>query len=97
MGGDPVKERLVASLNQPGANATGATVYAYNTESKRLALLHEAVPAAKTIAVLVNPASPGAELQTREVQEAAPRLGPASPAVARALRAATQPPSHLQA
>ena len=59
MGGDPVKEGLVASLNQPGANATG----------------HEAVPAVKIIAILVNPASPGAELQTREVQEAAPRLG----------------------
>ena len=75
MGGDPVKEGLVASLNQPGANATGATVYAYNMESKRLALLHEAVPAVKIIAILVNPASPGAELQTREVQEAAPHLG----------------------
>lgn len=44
-------------------------------ESKRLGLLHEAVPAAKTIAVLVNPASPAADSQTREVQEAAPRLG----------------------
>jgi len=75
MGGDPVKEGLVVSLNRPGANVTGATVYAYNMESKRLGLLHEAVPAAKTIAVLVNPASPAAELQTREVQEAAPHLG----------------------
>jgi putative tryptophan/tyrosine transport system substrate-binding protein len=75
MGSDPVTEGLVVSLNRPGANATGATVYAYNMESKRLGLLHEAVPAAKTIAVLVNPASPAAELQTRDVQEAAPRLG----------------------
>jgi putative ABC transport system substrate-binding protein len=75
MGGDRVKEGLVVSLNRPGANATGATVYAYNMESKRLGLLHEAVPGAKTIAVLVNPASPAAELQTRDVQEAAPRLG----------------------
>jgi putative ABC transport system substrate-binding protein len=75
MGSDPVKEGLVASLNRPGANATGATLYTFNMESKRLGLLHEAVPAAKTIAVLVNPASPAAELQTREVQEAAPRLG----------------------
>jgi putative ABC transport system substrate-binding protein len=75
MGSDPVKEGLVVSLNQPGANVTGATVNAFNMESKRVALLHEAVPTAKTIAVLVNPASPGAELQTREVQEAAPRLG----------------------
>jgi putative tryptophan/tyrosine transport system substrate-binding protein len=75
MGSDPVKEGLVASLNRPGANATGATLYAFNMESKRLGLLHEAVPTAKTIAVLVNPASPGAEFQTREVQEAAPGLG----------------------
>jgi putative ABC transport system substrate-binding protein len=75
MGSDPVKEGLVVSLNRPGANATGATVYAYNMESKRLGLLHEAVPATKTVAVLVNPASPAAELQTREVQDAAPRLG----------------------
>ena len=75
MASDPVKEGLVVSLNRPGANVTGATVYAVNMESKRLALLHEVVPAAKTIAVLVNPASPAAELQTRDVQEAAPRLG----------------------
>jgi putative ABC transport system substrate-binding protein len=75
MGSDPVKEGLVVSLNRPGANATGATVYAYNMESKCLGLLHEAVPGAKTIAGLVNPTSPAAELQTRDVQEAAPRLG----------------------
>jgi hypothetical protein len=75
VGGDPVKEGLVASLNRPGANATGATVFSYDMESKRLGLLHEAVPAAKTIAVLVNPANPAVELQTRDVQEAAPRLG----------------------
>jgi putative ABC transport system substrate-binding protein len=75
VGSDPVKEGLVVSLNRPGGNATGATVFSYDMESKRLGLLHEAVPAAKTIAVLVNPASPAAELQMREVQEAAPRLG----------------------
>ena len=75
MGSDPIKGGLVASLNRPGANATGVTVYSFNMESKRLGLLHEAVPAAKTIAVLVNPASPAAESQTREVQEAAAGLG----------------------
>ena len=75
MGGDPVKGGLVVSLNRPGANATGTTLYTYNMESKRLGLLHEAVPGATTIAVLVNPASPAAESQTRDVREAAPRLG----------------------
>jgi putative ABC transport system substrate-binding protein len=49
VGSDPVKEGLVVSLNRPGANATGATVFSYDMESKRLGLLHEAVPAAKII------------------------------------------------
>jgi putative ABC transport system substrate-binding protein len=75
VGSDPVKEGLVVSLNRPGANATGATVFSYDMESKRLGLLHEAVPAAKIIAVLVNPANPAVELQTRDVQEGALRLG----------------------
>ena len=74
-GTDPVREGLVASLNRPGGNITGATVFASEMESKRLGLLHEAVPAAKAIAVLLNPANPSAELQLRDVRDAAPRLG----------------------
>jgi putative ABC transport system substrate-binding protein len=74
-GTDPVREGLIASLNRPGGNITGATVFASEMESKRLGLLHEAVPAAKTIAVLFNPANPSAELQLRDVRDAAPRLG----------------------
>jgi putative ABC transport system substrate-binding protein len=74
-GSDPVKEGLVASLNRPGGNITGATVFSYEMESKRLGLLHEAAPAAKTIAVLFNPANPAVELQLRDVREAAPRIG----------------------
>jgi putative tryptophan/tyrosine transport system substrate-binding protein len=74
-GSDPVKEGLVASLNRPGGNITGATVFAYEMESKRLGLLHEAVPAAKTIAALFNPANPAVELQLRDVSEAGPHLG----------------------
>jgi putative tryptophan/tyrosine transport system substrate-binding protein len=58
-----------------GPNGRWCVSPRYSSESKRLGLLHEAVPAAKTIAILVNPASPAAESQTREVQEAAPRLG----------------------
>ena len=75
IGDDPVQEGLVASLSRPGANITGATVFAYEMESKRLGLLHEAVPAAKTIAVLFNPANPTVASQVHDVQEAAPRLG----------------------
>jgi putative ABC transport system substrate-binding protein len=75
VGGDPVKEGLVSSLNRPSGNITGATVFSYEMESKRLGLLHEAVPAAKTIAALFNPANPAVELQLRDVRDAAPRLG----------------------
>jgi putative tryptophan/tyrosine transport system substrate-binding protein len=74
-GTDPVREGLVASLNRPGGNITGATVFASEMESKRLGLLHEAVPAAKTIAVLLNAANPIVELQIRDVRDAALRLG----------------------
>ncbi len=74
-GGDLVKEGLVASLNRPGGNITGATVFSYDMESKRLGLLHEAAPAAKTVAVLLNPANPAVELQLGDVREAAPRIG----------------------
>jgi putative ABC transport system substrate-binding protein len=75
VGGDPVKEGLVASLSRPGGNITGATLFAYEMESKRLGLLHEAVPAAKTIAVLLNPGNPNVELQLRDVRETAPHIG----------------------
>ncbi len=74
-GGDPVQEGLVASLNRPGGNVTGATIFTGEMESKRLGLLHEAVPAAKTLAVLLNPADPNMELQLRDVRGAAPRIG----------------------
>jgi putative tryptophan/tyrosine transport system substrate-binding protein len=74
-GGDPVQEGLVANLNRPGGNVTGATIFTGEMESKRLGLLHEVVPAAKTLAVLVNPADPNMELQLRDVREAAPRVG----------------------
>jgi putative ABC transport system substrate-binding protein len=74
-GSDPVKEGLVANLNRPGGNVTGASIFSYEMESKRLGLLHEAVPAAKTIAVLFNPANPNVDVQRRDLQDAALRLG----------------------
>ena len=55
MGGDPVQAGLVASLNRPGGNLTGVTSLAVELGPKRLELLHELIPAATNIAVLLNP------------------------------------------
>ena len=75
-GADPVRLGLVASLNRPGGNATGIYMLTSSLEAKRLELLHEAVPAAAAIGVIVDPNSPDTEFQLREMAEAAPQLGP---------------------
>jgi putative tryptophan/tyrosine transport system substrate-binding protein len=75
VGGDPVKTGLVASLNRPSGNITGATLFAQEMESKRLGLLLEALPAAKTIAALFNPGNQYVELQMRDVRQVAQRAG----------------------
>jgi len=75
MGGDPVALGLVRSLNRPGGNVTGIYFFTQGLEAKRLGLLHEMVPTATTMAVLINPNYSPAENQLRDVQEAAPRLG----------------------
>jgi putative ABC transport system substrate-binding protein len=73
-GEDPVKRGWVQSLNRPGGNMTGIYLFAMELEPKRLGLLRDVVPTAKTVAVLVNSNYPTAESQVREAQEAAARL-----------------------
>jgi len=75
-GADPVQIGLVASLNRPGGNVTGITQVAEEAAPKRLELLHELLPTARVMALLVNPTDPGlAEPQSREVRSAAQTLG----------------------
>jgi ABC-type uncharacterized transport system substrate-binding protein len=74
--GDPVQLGLVASLAHPGGNATGVNFLVEEVATKRLRLLHEVIPKAARIAVLVNPANVAATENTlRDLHEAAPIIG----------------------
>jgi putative tryptophan/tyrosine transport system substrate-binding protein len=73
-GGDPVKAGLVASYNRPGGNATGVRVLTTAAESKRLGLLHQAVPGAAVIGALIDPNYSEFEQQSQDVREAARAL-----------------------
>jgi putative ABC transport system substrate-binding protein len=76
VGGDPVQLGLVASLARPGGNATGINFFVHEVTAKRLRLLHDLVPKAVRIAVLLNPANAtAAEPTLRDVQAAAPNMG----------------------
>jgi putative ABC transport system substrate-binding protein len=75
MSSDPVKLGLVASLNRPGGNMTGATTLASMVVAKQFEALHETVPKATVAGFLVNPNNPSAETDTREAQEATRTLG----------------------
>jgi len=72
---DPVRDGLVASLNQRGGNLTGISLLATDIGSKRLGLLHELVPNAATIALLLNPKNSDLGQHAQEVQKAARNLG----------------------
>jgi putative tryptophan/tyrosine transport system substrate-binding protein len=69
--GDPVMNGLVTSFNRPGGNITGVGLLGPALETKRLQLLHQFVPGDAPICVLVNPMNPAADLQLRELHEAA--------------------------
>jgi putative ABC transport system substrate-binding protein len=73
-GEDPVRLGIVASLSRPGGNATGVNFETSEIEAKRLGLLHELVPKARSIAVLTNPSNPTSVLQVRSVETAAKAL-----------------------
>jgi len=75
VGDDPVKLGLVTSLARPGGNLTGINFFANELSVKRLALLHELVPKAVRIAVLVNPSNPATEGTLRDTLEAARAIG----------------------
>jgi len=70
-GGDPVNAGLVVSINRPGGNLTGISITTTALTAKRFELLHQLVPQAKIIGVLVNPNYPDSEVQLRELHEAA--------------------------
>jgi putative ABC transport system substrate-binding protein len=75
IGGDPVVPGLIASLSRPGGNVTGVTFFNSPLATKRLELLHELVPKATTIAVLVNANNLASQLEGTTAQAAAPTIG----------------------
>jgi putative ABC transport system substrate-binding protein len=74
-GGDPIAQGFAASLARPEGNITGITIASKELDSKRLDLLHEAVPTARRIAVLVHPTSQGLEIRKQEMRAAAANAG----------------------
>jgi putative ABC transport system substrate-binding protein len=75
IGGDPVALGLVANLSRPNGNLTGVALLSVELVAKRLELLHEVIPTATTVGLLVNPANPLGETVSKDVQAAADKLG----------------------
>ena len=74
-GFDPIELGLIASLNRPGGNLTGVSILNAELGPKRLELLRELLPAATTVALLINPNNPSAETVSRELQAVARTIG----------------------
>jgi len=75
VGGDPVELGLVASLNRPGGNATGVNYFVAELGPKQLELLHELLPTAVRIGLMVNPTNVNVEGSTKDVTAAAATMG----------------------
>lgn len=75
VGSDPVQIGLIASLDKPAGNMTGVADMAVGREEKRLELLHEAIPTASVLALLVNPSNPTAKAQMRDAASVARKVG----------------------
>ena len=75
IGSDPVRLGLVDTFNHPGGNATGVSILTTQLEAKRFGVLHDLVPRATVVAVLLDAGNPPAERQLGEVQEAAGSVG----------------------
>jgi putative ABC transport system substrate-binding protein len=75
IGGDPVRNHLVPSLNRPGGNITGTSTMDNSLGPKRLGLLHDLLPTASVVAALVNPTNPNSESDGMDLQAAARSMG----------------------
>ena len=75
VGSDPVKEGLVASFNRPGGNITGVSIISSALVSKQFELLHELVPQAAVVGILVNPSNPNVGVELADLHSAAQTMG----------------------
>jgi putative tryptophan/tyrosine transport system substrate-binding protein len=74
-GSDPVKDGLVASFNRPGGNITGVSIISSAVVSKQFELLHELVPQAAVVGILLNPSNPNVGFELSDLQSAAQTMG----------------------
>ena len=74
-GSDPVKDGLVASFNRPGGNITGVSIISSALVSKQFELLHELVPQAAVVGILLNPSNPNVGFELSDLQSAAQTMG----------------------